>query len=84
MFRVWIVVHLPRLRLPALPGMVRPVVVALAMVCFPVLVVAVPVSLVVLPVVPLFDSLVPVASIVYLLPPVEVFLLMPFVVVSVN
>ena len=64
--------------------MVRPVVVALAMVCFPVLVVAVPVSLVVLPVVPLFDSVVPVVSIGYLLPPVEIVLLMPFVVVSVN
>ena len=77
-----VVVRFRRLRLPAWLGRVHPVVVALAMVYFLVLVVVVPESLVVLPVVPLFDSVVQVLAIGCVFPPVDVALLMPFVVVS--
>ena len=84
LYLVWVAERLHRLRLPAWPGMVHPVVVALVMVCFLVLVVAVPESLVVLAVVPLFDSVVQVLAIGCVFPPVDVALLMPFVVVSVG
>ena len=79
-----VVVHFHRLRLPAWPGMVHPVVVALAMVCFLVLVVAVPESLVVLPVVPLFDSVVQVWAIGYVSRAVDVALLTSSVLVPVG